>query len=106
VPALSSAQRARGCVLQVVCSLLLSEEHLAGCPGVVAEDIARRAHRLRNDMFVMGGKIQGKPLLPLPEHLDGHDGTRTVLEWWVLGRTGSCGGSGDGGPFLALRCPH
>ncbi|XP_040542548.1 dynein axonemal heavy chain 17 isoform X5 [Gallus gallus] len=68
---------------EVVCSLLLSEEHLAGCPGVVAEDIARRAHRLRNDMFVMGGKIQGKPLLPLPEHLDGHDGTRTVLECLV-----------------------
>ncbi|XP_021270931.1 dynein heavy chain 17, axonemal [Numida meleagris] len=67
-------------VEEVVCSLLLSEEQLAGCPGVVAEDIARRAHRLRNDMFVMGGKIQGKPLLPLPEHLGGHDGTHAVLE--------------------------
>lgn len=73
-----------------MCSLLLSEEHLASCPGVVAEDIACRACRLRNDMFVMGGKIQGKPLLPMPEHLDDSDGTRTVLEWWVLGRTGSC----------------
>ncbi|OXB61088.1 hypothetical protein ASZ78_013651 [Callipepla squamata] len=66
-------------VEEVVCSLLLSEEHLAGCPSVVAEDIACRARRMRKDMFVMGGKMRGKPLLPLPKHLDGQDGTDTVL---------------------------
>ena len=64
--------------------LLLSEENVAGWPGVVVEDIVRQAHRLKNEMFVMGGKIQGKLLLPLPEHLDGQDGSSTVLDWWVL----------------------
>ncbi|XP_015735401.1 dynein heavy chain 17, axonemal [Coturnix japonica] len=67
-------------VEEIVCSLLLSEENLASYPNVVAEDIARRAHKLKNDVFVMGGKIQGKPLLPMPEHLDSQDGTRTVME--------------------------
>ncbi|XP_065591374.1 dynein axonemal heavy chain 17 isoform X2 [Cyrtonyx montezumae] len=67
-------------VEEVVCSLLLREEHLASCPSVLAEDITCRARRLRNNMFVMSGKMDGKPLLPLPEHLDGHGGTHTVLE--------------------------
>ncbi|XP_072737598.1 dynein axonemal heavy chain 17-like [Ciconia boyciana] len=31
-------------------------------------------------MFVMGGKIQGKPLLPLPEHLDGRHDSSTALD--------------------------
>ncbi|KFP53735.1 Dynein heavy chain 17, axonemal, partial [Cathartes aura] len=65
---------------QVVSTLLLSEENVAGWPGVVVEDIVRQAHRLKNEMFVMGGKIQGKLLLPLPEHLDGQDGSSTVLD--------------------------
>uniref|UniRef100_A0A663EIH9 Uncharacterized protein n=1 Tax=Aquila chrysaetos chrysaetos TaxID=223781 RepID=A0A663EIH9_AQUCH len=71
-------------LLQVMSPLLLSKENMAGWPGVVVEDIMRQVHRLKNEMFVMGGKIQGKPLLPLPEHLDGQDGSSTVLEWWVL----------------------
>uniref|UniRef100_A0A8D0EXS5 Dynein axonemal heavy chain 17 n=1 Tax=Strix occidentalis caurina TaxID=311401 RepID=A0A8D0EXS5_STROC len=66
--------------LQVVSPLLLSERNMAGWPGVVVEDVARQVHRLKNEMFVMGGKMQGKPLLPLPEHLDGRDGSSTVLD--------------------------
>ncbi|XP_075374780.1 dynein axonemal heavy chain 17-like [Mycteria americana] len=31
-------------------------------------------------MFVMGGKVQGKPLLPLPEHLDGRHDSSTALD--------------------------
>uniref|UniRef100_A0A8B9S1G8 Dynein axonemal heavy chain 17 n=1 Tax=Accipiter nisus TaxID=211598 RepID=A0A8B9S1G8_9AVES len=60
--------------LQVISPLLLSKENTAGWPGVVVEDITRQVHRLKNEMFVMGGKIQGKPLLPLPEYLDSQDG--------------------------------
>lgn len=71
-------------LLQVMSPLLLSKENTAGWPGVVVEDIKRQVHRLKNEMFVMGGKIQGKPLLRLPEHLDSQDGSSTVLEWWVL----------------------
>lgn len=70
-------------VLQVLSSLLLSKENVLGWPRVVVEDVVRQARRLRNEMFVMGGKIQGKPLLPLPEHLDSRDGSSTVLDWWV-----------------------
>uniref|UniRef100_A0A8B9NN00 Dynein axonemal heavy chain 17 n=1 Tax=Accipiter nisus TaxID=211598 RepID=A0A8B9NN00_9AVES len=61
-------------LLQVISPLLLSKENTAGWPGVVVEDITRQVHRLKNEMFVMGGKIQGKPLLPLPEYLDSQDG--------------------------------
>lgn len=57
---------------------------MAGWPRVVVEDIVRQVHRLKNAMFVMGGKIQGKPLLPLPEHLDRQDSSSSALDWWVL----------------------
>ncbi|KAM6049902.1 dynein axonemal heavy chain 17 [Theristicus caerulescens] len=67
-------------VEEVVSPLLLSEENVAGWPRVVVEDVVRQAHRLRNEMFVMGGKIQGKPLLPLPEHLDSQADSSTVLD--------------------------
>lgn len=33
---------------------------------------------------MMGGKIQGKPLLPLPESLDGPDDSSAILDRWVL----------------------
>ncbi|XP_075576162.1 dynein axonemal heavy chain 17 isoform X2 [Pelecanus crispus] len=65
---------------EVVSPLLLSQENVAGWPRVVVEDVTRQAHRLKNEMFVMGGKIQGKPLLPLPEHLDGQDDSSTLLD--------------------------
>ncbi|XP_054702261.1 dynein axonemal heavy chain 17 [Grus americana] len=63
---------------EVVFPLLLSEENVAGWPGVVVVDVMRHACRLKNKMFVMGGKIQGKPLLPLPEHLDSWDDSSTI----------------------------
>ncbi|XP_068269716.1 LOW QUALITY PROTEIN: dynein axonemal heavy chain 17 [Nyctibius grandis] len=64
----------------VTYSLLQSEENVVVWPGVVVEDVVQQAQRLKNEMVVMGGKIQGKPLLPLPEHLDGPDGSSTVLD--------------------------
>ncbi|GAB0197572.1 dynein axonemal heavy chain 17 [Grus japonensis] len=63
---------------EVVFPLLLSEENVAGWPGGVVVDVMRHACRLKNKMFVMGGKIQGKPLLPLPEHLDSWDDSSTI----------------------------
>ncbi|NWW98330.1 DYH17 protein, partial [Caloenas nicobarica] len=65
---------------EVVYPLLLSERSLAGWPCVVAEEVMRQAHRLRSELFVMGGKIQGKPLLPLPENLDGPDDSSAILD--------------------------
>ncbi|XP_014805269.1 PREDICTED: dynein heavy chain 17, axonemal [Calidris pugnax] len=65
---------------EVLFPLLLSEDNVAGWPRVVVEDIRRRTHQLKNELFMMSGKIQGKPLLPLPEHLFSQDGSSTVLE--------------------------
>lgn len=64
--------------------LLLSERSLAGWPRVLAEEVMRQAHRLRRELLAMGGKIQGKPLLPLPENLDGPDDSSAILDRWVL----------------------
>uniref|UniRef100_A0A8C3GPM7 Dynein axonemal heavy chain 17 n=1 Tax=Cairina moschata TaxID=8855 RepID=A0A8C3GPM7_CAIMO len=58
----------------------MSKENVLGWPKVVVEDVVQQARRLKNEMFVMGGKIQGKPLLPLPEHLDSRDGSSTILD--------------------------
>lgn len=67
----------------MVYSLFLKSDNLAGWPRVVADDVIRQAHRLKNEMFVMGGKIKGKTLLPLPEHLDSMDSVSDVLERWA-----------------------
>lgn len=54
-----------------------------GWPRVVSEDIVKQVHRLKNEMFVMGGKIKGKTLLPIPEHLGSLDGTLESMERWA-----------------------
>ncbi|KAH0629389.1 hypothetical protein JD844_011440 [Phrynosoma platyrhinos] len=61
-------------------AVIEESENLAGWPRVVADDVIRQAHRLKNEMFVMGGKIKGKTLLPLPEHMDTVDSTTDVFE--------------------------
>uniref|UniRef100_A0A8C9JNR1 Dynein axonemal heavy chain 17 n=1 Tax=Panthera tigris altaica TaxID=74533 RepID=A0A8C9JNR1_PANTA len=60
-------------VEEVLCSLLNQSENLSGWPRVVSEDIVRQVHKLKNEMFVMGGKIRGMTLLPVPEHLGSLD---------------------------------
>uniref|UniRef100_A0A674GE64 Dynein axonemal heavy chain 17 n=1 Tax=Taeniopygia guttata TaxID=59729 RepID=A0A674GE64_TAEGU len=69
-----------------------------GWPRIVVEDVVRHTHQLQNKMFVMTGKIQGKPLLPLPEGItplpfslvgpiDGtalHSIETVVIEWFQL----------------------
>ncbi|NXK90148.1 DYH17 protein, partial [Formicarius rufipectus] len=70
-------------LLEVVSPLLLSEEEGLGWPKVVVEDIVRQTHQLQNKMFVISGKIQGKPLLPLPEHLISWDDSGAVLDCLV-----------------------
>lgn len=47
---------------------------------MVSEDIVKQVHKLKNEMFVMGGKIKGKTLLPIPEHLGSLDGTLESME--------------------------
>ncbi|KAM9001324.1 dynein axonemal heavy chain 17 [Sarcophilus harrisii] len=67
-------------VEEIIYSLFNQRENLNGWPRVVSEDIVRQAHKLKNDMFVMGGKIKGKTLLPIPEHLGSLDGTAESME--------------------------
>ncbi|XP_075760265.1 dynein axonemal heavy chain 17 isoform X2 [Pelodiscus sinensis] len=57
-------------VEEVVYALFMSSENTSGWPQVVSDDVVKQAQRLKNEMFVMGGKIKGKTLLPLPEHLE------------------------------------
>lgn len=63
----------------MISPLLLSKQNTEDWPKMVVEEVVRQAHQLRHEMVVMGGKIQGKPLLPLPD-----DGSSTALDWWVL----------------------
>ncbi|XP_008590720.1 PREDICTED: dynein heavy chain 17, axonemal-like [Galeopterus variegatus] len=67
-------------VEEVLYSLLNQSENMDGWPRVVSEDIVKQVHRLKNEMFVMGGKIKGKTLLPVPEHLGSLDGTLESME--------------------------
>ncbi|XP_008847899.1 dynein heavy chain 17, axonemal [Nannospalax galili] len=67
-------------VEEVLYSLLNQTENMDGWPRVVSEDIVKQVHRLKNEMFVMGGKIKGKTLLPIPEHLESLDGTLESVE--------------------------
>uniref|UniRef100_A0A2I3TJ66 Dynein axonemal heavy chain 17 n=1 Tax=Pan troglodytes TaxID=9598 RepID=A0A2I3TJ66_PANTR len=67
-------------VEEVLSSLLNQSENMAGWPQVVSEDIVKQVHRLKNEMFVMSGKIKGKTLLPIPEHLGSLDGTLESME--------------------------
>uniref|UniRef100_A0A2K5MWZ2 Dynein axonemal heavy chain 17 n=1 Tax=Cercocebus atys TaxID=9531 RepID=A0A2K5MWZ2_CERAT len=67
-------------VEEVLYSLLNQRENMAGWPQVVSEDIVKQVHRLKNEMFVMSGKIKGKTLLPIPEHLGSLDGTLQSME--------------------------
>uniref|UniRef100_G3TNR2 Dynein axonemal heavy chain 17 n=1 Tax=Loxodonta africana TaxID=9785 RepID=G3TNR2_LOXAF len=67
-------------VEEVLYSLLNQAENMSGWPRVVSEDIVKQVHKLKNEMFVMGGKIKGKTLLPIPEHLGSLDGTLESME--------------------------
>uniref|UniRef100_A0A803WBL3 Dynein axonemal heavy chain 17 n=1 Tax=Ficedula albicollis TaxID=59894 RepID=A0A803WBL3_FICAL len=71
-------------LMEVVCPLLLSQEEGSGWPRIVVEDIVRQTRQLQNKLFVMSGKIQGKPLLPLPEHLVSWDDAGATMDRWVL----------------------
>ncbi|NXG18699.1 DYH17 protein, partial [Grallaria varia] len=68
---------------EVVSPLVLSEEEGQGWPRMVVEDTVQQTHQLQNKMFVSSGKIQGKPLLPLPEHLVSWDDSGAVLDCLV-----------------------
>lgn len=81
---------------QVLYSLLNQSENLSGWPRVVSEDIVKQVHKLKNEMFVMGGKIKGKTLLPIPEHLGSLDGTLESMERWVAPPGNWPGGEGAG----------
>lgn len=83
---------------QILYSLLNQSENTSGWPQVVAEDIVRQVHKLKNEVFVIGGKVRGKTLLPVPEHLGSLDGTSESLERWAAPPgVGSAAGGAEAG---------
>ncbi|XP_030817712.1 dynein heavy chain 17, axonemal [Camarhynchus parvulus] len=70
-------------LLEVVTPLLLSQDEGANWPRIVVEDVVRHTQQLQNKMFMMTGKIQGKPLLPLPEHLVSWEDSGAALDCLV-----------------------
>ncbi|KAK9406983.1 dynein heavy chain 17 axonemal [Crotalus adamanteus] len=76
----SPVEQMMAIVEEVAYSLFMKRVNLSGWPRVVAEDVIRQAHRLKNEMFVMGGKIKGKTLLPLPENMDALDSVSEVFD--------------------------
>ncbi|XP_063266171.1 dynein axonemal heavy chain 17 [Prinia subflava] len=68
---------------EIVSPLLLSEDEGAGWPRIVMEDIVQKTHHLQNKIFLMNGKIRGKPLLPLPEHLVSWEDSGATLDCLV-----------------------
>jgi len=61
----------------VVLPLLTNENNHKSWPDVVAEDVVRHVHIIKNRIHVLTGQVRGKTLLPLPdgaekvEHADG-----------------------------------
>lgn len=96
-------QSLRSLSFQVLDSLLNQSENLSGWPRVVSEDLVKQVHKLKNEMFVMGGKIKGKTLLPVPEHLGSLDGTLESMERW--GRERCLAGAGETGAGRRLWVP-
>lgn len=68
----------------MISPLLLNQEEGSSWPRTVVDDIVRQTHQLQNKLFVTSGKIQGKPLLPLPEHLVSWDDAGATMDRWVL----------------------
>uniref|UniRef100_A0A8C6XVP8 Dynein heavy chain tail domain-containing protein n=1 Tax=Naja naja TaxID=35670 RepID=A0A8C6XVP8_NAJNA len=60
--------------------ILVNPNHL----NCTTDDVIRQAHRLKNEMFVMGGKIKGKTLLPLPENMTALDSVSEVFDSSLL----------------------
>ncbi|NWV39884.1 DYH17 protein, partial [Grantiella picta] len=71
-------------LMEVVSPLLLNQDEVnQDWPRMVVEDIMRQTHHLQNKIFVMSGKMQGKPLLPLPEHLISWEDSGAALDCLV-----------------------
>ncbi|XP_076154706.1 dynein axonemal heavy chain 17-like isoform X2 [Alosa pseudoharengus] len=61
-----------GVMEEVVYPLHTNRDNIRCWPKVVSEDVTRHAHKLKNEVFVVGGQIKGRTFLPLPENCDGY----------------------------------
>uniref|UniRef100_H3BBD5 Dynein axonemal heavy chain 17 n=1 Tax=Latimeria chalumnae TaxID=7897 RepID=H3BBD5_LATCH len=71
-------------VEEVVYSLFTNSANMIGWPQVVCEDVVKHALKLKNGVFVTGGQIKGKTLLPLPENSHILDPSKIIKERSVL----------------------
>ena len=56
--------------LQIIYSLHTNKDNTQRWPKVVSDDVSRHAHKLKNEVFVVGGQVKGRTFLPLPENSD------------------------------------
>lgn len=55
--------------VQIVYPLHTNGDNIKSWPKVVSEDVTRHAHKLKNEVYVVGGQIKGRTFLPLPENV-------------------------------------
>uniref|UniRef100_A0A674F0T2 Dynein axonemal heavy chain 17 n=1 Tax=Salmo trutta TaxID=8032 RepID=A0A674F0T2_SALTR len=52
--------------LKIAYPLHTNKDNTRRWPRVVSDDVSRHAHKLKNEVFVVGGQIKGRTFLPLP----------------------------------------
>ncbi|KAL2078484.1 hypothetical protein ACEWY4_026169 [Coilia grayii] len=66
--ACSPVEATIGVMEEIVYPLHTNGDNIKSWPKVVSEDVTRHAHKLKNEVFVVGGQIKGRTFLPLPEN--------------------------------------
>ncbi|XP_062330264.1 dynein axonemal heavy chain 17-like [Osmerus eperlanus] len=59
-----------GVTEEIIYSLHTNKDNTQRWPKVVSDDVSRHAHKLKNEVFVVGGQVKGRTFLPLPENSD------------------------------------
>ncbi|KAL6474749.1 hypothetical protein MHYP_G00157890 [Metynnis hypsauchen] len=63
---------------EVIYPLLTNRDNMKGWPKVVSEDVIQQTLKLKNEASVLGGLIEGRTVLPLPENAEVLEGTIPV----------------------------
>uniref|UniRef100_A0A674EYS7 Dynein axonemal heavy chain 17 n=1 Tax=Salmo trutta TaxID=8032 RepID=A0A674EYS7_SALTR len=69
--------------LQIAYPLHTNKDNTRRWPRVVSDDVSRHAHKLKNEVFVVGGQIKGRTFLPLPANADLMHAFETVIIDWT-----------------------
>eukprot|EP00058_Branchiostoma_floridae_P010281 XP_002595769.1 hypothetical protein BRAFLDRAFT_200305 [Branchiostoma floridae] len=64
----------------VIVPMLQNDRNHDGWPNVVCQDVMRHVHNLKSNVYVVGGQVKGKTLLPLPAGAERMDGVEPAKE--------------------------